>query len=242
MKKKRNWPGSAVNFITAATIIAQNGRKYQSTLINEDTSFIKTYFDGVDAKIKNIKENILGVDKNANLRKDTNTLTDIQNAALNNLGNVHTIITTKINSKTRQQELLNTLGFNANYKKATKKIQQALTKLLIDFKTNLTSAIRTELETAGAPKIRIDNIISATTLFDTANTNQEGSKTARLSLTEVAIDAINDLFADIKAITKSGQRAFANDPALKALFVCSYIMKNLGDNHAPTVKKDKPAK
>jgi hypothetical protein len=185
----------------------------------------------------------LGKDKAKDQRSKTATVIAVQATSLKDLGSVKNIIQTKIKSKARQKELLTILGFNTYWVKANNKNQQALSSLLNHFATNLTADIRIELETAGVPKTRHDNLLLATTSFDNANEAQEGSKTTKLTLTADDKVAINSLYEDIIAICKAGQRVFQDNEAKKLQFTLSYIMDNLGGvEKVVKKKKDTPAK
>ena len=242
MKKRNLWPSSATNFVTAAGVVITNAKANQKKLAEEATTITVKSLNDLDARVLEAKTKYIGQDKKKEQRDNTASVKISQDAALAGLGSVKNTIETKIKDKAQRQELLVTLGFNTYFAKANKKNQQALTSLLNHFSTNLTAAIRTQLEAAGVSKKRIDDLLLAVSGFDNANTNQETTKGTTLRLTETATDFLNELYTDIMTICKAGQRVFKNDPALKALFVLSKIIANLGEKKAPKAKKDAPVK
>jgi hypothetical protein len=184
MTTKRNYTGKDVDMLTTCATIVENAIANQDFLTTKRKNWIDPFFNNLKARIDNAFSQFLGIDNASQQRKATQTLTEIQAVALDNLAEAKIQIEEDFKSdKIRRDEILKTLGYTDCHKKAQAKDQEALVELLYRFKANLTTDLHNEITDRGTDQTTLDRICSYADEMVNANITQETLKGSRKTIT-----------------------------------------------------------
>ena len=228
MERKRKYNGKDAEMLIVASTITEAAKNNLAALVAKRANWADPFFPNHATRINNAINNILGVDSALSLRTQTAAVNAIVGPAMQNLTDVKIMIEQDFKSnKPRLNEILTTLGFNAHWASATSADQEGLMELLLQFKTNLTPALRTELEAKGISGTLLTAITDAAQDLIDANITQETLKQSRKAITETALTELNEIYDETISIGIISQRIFKDSPALKDQFNYSKILKNL---------------
>jgi hypothetical protein len=224
-KVKRKYNCKDSEMLIGASVITDSGLQNVQQLEEADTSYNTKAITALHNNIDTAIRDILGADNAAALRQKSIDLTAKHEEALQNLSLTKVLIENKY-SKTpvRRDELLTNLGFTPFYKSAAKGTQEAMGHLLSRFDFSLTPILETELLAQGLPPARIKALRALAAVYTTTNVQQEGTKNNRSILTDDNINTLNDLYDQIIALCKMGQRVFAKGTALHDSYVFGQVV------------------
>jgi len=227
--------------VTSATII-ESAIKNKTFLISKRTTWTDPFFPNLKLKIDTAVQTHLGVDSAKNLRQATIIVLSIEKNALIDLAEFKVQVMEDFKSdKIRRDEILNQLGFKSYHTPAQRGDQEAMINLLFQFKTNMTTALKTEITAKGTTAALINNIVAYANTLKNADITQENFKETRKELTEAATNEFNDIYNAVISICKISSKFFKDKPALKDQFNFSKVSKTLNNtgktNSAATSKK-----
>ena len=177
------------------------------------------FFQDIKTQIDSVVQNYLGQDSAKALRLATQVVKDIQTKALIELGEVKVQIDQDFKpTPDRRTEILKQLGFTDYYEPARKKDQEGLINLLYQFKTNLTTELKTEIANKGTAPASLEAIVEFADILKNANVTQEGNKGTKKEITAEGIQALNDIYSKVISIAMISAKFFQKEPTKKALF------------------------
>jgi hypothetical protein len=213
--------------ITAATII-ETAITNKVFLQTKRSTWADPFFEDLQSEIDTIIQSYLGVDSAKDLRQATQVVLSIQRQAITDLAEVKVQLVEDFkNNPTRQTEILTQLGFTSYHKEAQKGDQEALINLLYQFKTNLTPALATEIETQGTAMSMLNTITAYADTLAAADITQENNKGIRKTITEEAITQFNVIYSKVISVSKISTKFYKDSPAQKDQFSFNKISKTL---------------
>ena len=225
---KRKYNGKDVDMLIAISTIIESAITNKAFLQSQRTTWADPFFDDLKTEIDNIVRNHLGIDNAKELRESTIVLTNLQKQAIIDLAKVKVQINEDFKAnKTRQQEILNQLGFNAYHKEAQKGDQEALIQLLYKFKTNLNAALKNEISEKGTPTPLLERITAFADELKKANITQENFKGERKTITTASINEFNAIYDKVISISKIASNFYKGQAALQSQFSYNKIVKSL---------------
>jgi hypothetical protein len=230
MKKKRAFPWSYVNMMTASRVIAGSFRDNIPRLEILNNKWNPAYADNLILRIEDGFEKYLGMDPQREQVQATTNLNKLKEEAMGDLKMTRRMI--KVYNKTRARRLLKDLGFNSYYRSATRGDQEAFINLLYAFKDRMNDKLKGELMDSGIPSALIDRITSYPKEFMHANVTQEQAKEASAELTDEAVDFFNDIYREVIGICKIASLFYKDDPVKKDQFTFSKVVRNLNFHRA----------
>ena len=229
-----------VDMLTATATIIENAIANKTFLQSKRSTWADPFFDKLKTQIQTTTETFLGVDAALQMRQATQIVLTIQDQALIQLAEFKVQVDQDFkNTPTLKTEILNQLGFTTYHKPAQKRDQEALVNLLYQFKTNLTPALNNDIVSKGTAQPTIDNIISYATTLKDANITQEIFKGTRITITDEAITAFNQVYNETISIATIASNFYKNDKTRKQLFNFAKISATI-NSQSPTSKKPKP--
>ena len=127
MTTTRNYQGKDVDMLTTSAVIIENAITNQEFLVSKRRNWENPFFDELKIRIDNAFSNFLGIDSATEQRKATQTVTQIQVVALDDLAELKIQIQEDFKSdKQRRDEILKELGYTDFHKQAQAKDQEAL--------------------------------------------------------------------------------------------------------------------
>lgn len=172
------------------------------------------------------------------MRQATQIVLNIQAQALNDLAEFKVQIEQDFkNVPTQKTEILTQLGLTTYYKLAQKGDQEGLVNLLFQFKTNLSTALTTEIVSKGTAQATIDNISNYANTLKEAKITQETYKGTRREVTDEAITACNQIYDQAISIAKITSNFFKTDKTKQQLFSFAKVTASL--NSQPTNRETK---
>ncbi len=233
----------AVMLISSGTII-KSAKDHAEALETTDSTFTAGFFEEQERRIETAIHDILGADNAADLRQATYVLEEAHAATIKELGLTKTLIERKYAATpARRDELLNTLGFDSLYARASGGNQHVMGELLSRFDSNLTPSIQDELIGKGLPKARLTALRTAATAnegYTGKNMIQEGQKDTRTELSNSDIEALNGIYAMVTDVCAMAQRQFNNEPALRDRFIFSRVSNQQSSYHTNGSKTTPP--
>lgn len=230
MPKNRNYSCKDVEMLMAAKTIAKNFKANISELSNTRTDWTVQYASDLMARIDSAIETHLGIDAKKELRVATATLAAIQTPAKRDISFFKTQIDEDFkNEISKKNEMLKTLGFEKNLRGVQKNNQESLIKLLYQFKTNMTDALRLEITAKGMKPALIDSIIGYADTFIRANVTQETLKVATKEITQEVASVFNAIYNEIISICKKAANYYQYQPVKKEQFTFAKTLSNLGE-------------
>lgn len=176
--------------------------------------WLDKFYGDIDLMSKKI-----GVKANEQQRVSTTNVRNVQVDAL------ETALTIKNqaergfkNDKARLDELMDLLGYKANWIKANKGNQNALIELLHTFNNHADSNLYNELTAHQVAAAHIDKMKEFAQTMNKANVAQETLKSATPVLTAGTNEALNELYDRAIDICSAGKVVFRKDTVKKALF------------------------
>lgn len=214
---KRKFDVKPAVMLTAATAAGKNFETNMASFggyPHLTQEWLNRLYGGIDLMNKKI-----GVKANELQRASTVAIQAIQADATN------TALTIKnqmergfIKEKVRLDELMDLLGYKANWAKANKGGQNALLELLHAFNNHTDSGLYGELTAHQVAAMHIDKIKGFAQMMNEANVTQETLKSASPTLTAETNEALNDIYDKMMDICSAGKVVFSKDPVKKALF------------------------
>ena len=237
MKTTRNYQGKDVDMLTTCATIVENAIANEEYLVNKRIVWDNPFFANLKTRIDNAFSDFLGIDSASEQRKATQTVTQIQTQALDDLAELKIQIEEDFKSdKTRRAEILKQLGYTDFHKQAQAKDQEALVQLLYRFKNNLTPELRNEITEKGTDETILDSICSYADQLSTANITQETLKSTRKTITKEAVAEFNAIYDEVISIAKIARNFYKGNPTKQDEFSYSKIRKKL--NAAPRTPTD----
>ncbi|MBC7525699.1 MAG: hypothetical protein H7239_14840 [Flavobacterium sp.] len=227
---KRKYNNKDIEMLTATAIIIENAIANKTFLQTKRSTWANTFFEDLEAHIKNTTETYLGKDAAKQLRDATQIVLGIQKQALIDLAEFKVQVEEDFKDNSIQKtEILKNLGFTDYHKIAQKGDQEGLVNLLFQFKTNMTSILKTEIVTKGTAEITINNIVSYATVLKTANIDQETFKGTRKEITDEAITAFNEIYDKVISIAKISSNFYKKEKTKQQLFSYAKVSANLNN-------------
>jgi len=219
-KVKRKYNCKDSEMLIGGFTVTESAFKDVAQFAEADTTYNNAFLGDLRYQIDLAIRNILGADNAAALRQKSIALNAMHENAMHELGLTKTLIENKFSKMPiRRDELLTNLGFTAFYNPAAKGTQEAMGHLLSRIGLNLTQATEQELLAQGLPPARINALRNYAAAYTATNVQQEGNKTGRTILTDDNLNMLNNLYDQVIALCKMGQRVFGKDtPATIAMY------------------------
>lgn len=238
VKKLRIYTIKDVDLLITGSTIVETAIANKKFLVTKRPAWADPYFDNLKIRIGVATQTYLGVDNAKDLRQATQTLTNMQQAALNALAECKVQIEEDFKKvKPQRDEILNLLGFKSYLVKARQGDQEALISLLFQFKKGMTAALKTKITQAGTSSEIIEEIIGYADNLNNTNISQEVLKGFRKDLTTAGITELNSIYEEVIAICKIATKFFKDKPNKKEQFSFSKVARSL---NAPKAPKPKP--
>ena len=215
MTTTRKYNGKDIDMLVSCSTLLENALANKTFLQSKRSTWTDDFFTAIQTKIDKALVDFLGVDSAKSLRGATQTLQNIQKQALKDLAEVKVQIVEDFKKEPiKQSEMLTQLGFTA-YQKGS---QEALVQLLYQFKTNLSSSLKSDLVTKGIEPSILDQITSYADTLKNADVTQETFKGTRKEITEAGVSAFNEIYDDVISIAKIAANFYKEEPIKKDLF------------------------
>jgi hypothetical protein len=231
----RNYKLKDVDMLISAATITESAINNKTALQAKRSTWADPFFKDFQTKIDQTIQTHLGVDSAKELREATQIVYSIQANAMRDLAEVKVQIDEDFKQdKAQRTEILNTLGFTNYYIGVRSKDQEALINLLYQFKTNLTTQLKTTIVNKGTAAESLETILNYADTLKNANVTQEGNKGTRKEITLQAIKAFNEIYDQAISIAKIAAKIFIDNPALKDQFSFNKVSKNLNNTKKTT--------
>lgn len=225
---KRVYTGKDVDMLTTSATIVEQAISHKDFLIEKRPSWADPFLTDIQTSINNAFSEYLGIDNAKEMREQTQLVNKIQKDALTQLAEFKVQIVEDFKKdKQRLNEILNQLGFTTNLKSAQNKDQQSLIELLLQFKTNMTPTLQTEITTKGTNPTLITAIIAFADQLKNNNISQETMKGTRKEVSQAGVTVLNDIYNQTISIAKISAKFFKDDKAIKDQFSFAKTMKGL---------------
>jgi len=216
---ERIYNNKDVDMIITIDTIMDSAIANKTFLQSKRSNWADPFFQDIKTQIDSVVQNYLGQDSAKALRLATQVVKDIQTKALIELGEVKVQIDQDFKpTPDRRTEILKQLGFTDYYEPARKKDQEGLINLLYQFKTNLTTELKTEIANKGTAPASLEAIVEFADILKNANVTQEGNKGTKKEITAEGIQALNDIYSKVISIAMISAKFFQKEPTKKALF------------------------
>ncbi len=227
MTTQRNYSSSDVDMLTAAMIIAQNGKENEEFLSAKRPAWASPFFDDLITRIENTSTDILGIRSVHQLVEASNTMQTLRKEVLADIAELKVQIKVDYAGNKQEMELLlNKLGIG-NTSPDYKLSQQALTQTVEMLQTTLTPELITQMQEKGIAAPAIDSLIADSKEYIKANVAQEQGKLTRSTLSAANTKELNDLYKTIIGISKIARTFYKGQPKMQAKFSFNKILKNL---------------
>jgi hypothetical protein len=234
VKKLRIYTIKDVELLVAGSTIVEAAIANKKFLQTKRPAWGDPFFDNLKSRIEVATQTYLGVDNAKTLRQATQTLTNIQQAALNALAECKVQIEEDFKKvKPQRDEILNLLGFKSYANKVRNGDQEALISLLFQFKKGMTTTLKTEITQAGTSSEIIEEIIGYADNLNNANISQEVLKGFLKDLTTAGVTEFNGIYEEVIAICKIAAKFFKDKPNKKEQFNFSKVVRSLNVQKAP---------
>ena len=216
---ERIYNNKDVDMIITIDTIMDSAIANKTFLQSKRSNWADPFFQDIKTQIDSVVQNYLGQDSAKALRQATQVVKDIQTKALIEIGEVKVQIDQDFKpTPDRRTEILKQLGFTDYYEPARKKDQEGLINLLYQFKTNLTTELKTEIANKGTAPASLEAIVEFADILKNANVTQEGNKGTKKEITAEGIQALNDIYSKVISIAMISAKFFQKEPTKKALF------------------------
>ncbi|MFC4232965.1 hypothetical protein ACFOW1_13775 [Parasediminibacterium paludis] len=217
LKVVRIYSGSDVDMLTAAATIIGHAKDNKAALIAKRSSWKDPFFNNIAAAIDQAFTNILGTNGVKEQKKATKALVKAMKEIVPLLGDFKTQIEVDFEDDNREKDVLLSLGYGL-MPKVQKGDQEALTKLLATFTTNMSASLKQEIVAAGTDADIIDTIISYAAIIKDSNIAQEKQKGIKKTITAEGITQLNAIYKQTIGVAKIAARFMAADASKAALF------------------------
>lgn len=242
MANFRNYTCKDVDMLVASKTIAESFRNNIGELSATRTTWTAQYANELVGRIDAAISGSLGIDAKKDLRGATATLTSVEIPAKRDVAYFKLQVAEDFKKDpTRKDEILNTLGFTAYQRSGNNPGQTALIRLLYDFKTNMTDALRQEITAKGMSPSLIDNILGYADNYSQANTLQETLKGSTKNITKDVINTFNAIYSEIIAICKIASSYYRNEPVKKEQFSFNKTLAKMGTGRKNAATATVPA-
>jgi hypothetical protein len=215
-----------VDMLIAAATIIETAITNKAFLQTKRSTWADPFFEDLQSEINTTIQSFLGIDSAKDLRQATQVVLNIQRQAIKDLAEVKVQLVEDFKTNpTRQTEILTQLGFTSYHKAAQKGDQEALINLLYQFKTNLTPALATEIETQGTAMSMLNTITAYADTLKAADITQENNKGIRKTITAEAITQFNVIYSKVISVSKISTKFYKDSPAQKDQFSFSKVSK-----------------
>jgi hypothetical protein len=240
MVTARNYKTKDVDMLVTASTVLESAITNKTFLQTKRSTWADPYFNDLKTRIDNAVQTYLGVDSAKDLRQSTQVLSGIQAKAITDLAEVKVQITEDFKTdKTKRDEILTQLGFSKYHKAAQQGDQEALINLLFQFKTNLTTPLKTTIVSKGTAAASLDNIVGYANNLKNADINQEAYKGIRKAITATSIKEFNEIYDSVISICKIAGKFYKEDAPVKDQFSYNKVSKAL--NAAKKINAATPA-
>jgi hypothetical protein len=239
--EKRAYNSKDVEMLIATSTIVQSAMANKIFLQSKRASWADPFFDDLQLEIDLAIKNHLGIDSAKDLRYATQAVVNIQSNAIKDLAEVKVQVTEDFkNDSILLTNIINQLGFAAYHKSAQRGDQEALINLLFQFKTNLSTELRTEIVARGTTNEILDRIISYAEALKAADITQESSKGFRKIITAASIAEFNRIYNKVISVARISSNFFKDNPAARDQFSFGKVSKTINASKqsvAPSSKK-----
>jgi uncharacterized protein YdiU (UPF0061 family) len=223
----------------ASQVIAASFKEHLTELSTIRTNWTTEYADDLESRIDQAIETHLGIDSKKEQRDATKNLLNIIAPAKRDLSIFKTQVDEDFKSLPgKQKEILTTLGFIKNLRGVQKDNQEALIELLFAFKTNMTEELKTEITANGMNPVLIDNINGYADTVNSANINQETSKSSSKEITKEVVDVFNNMYNEIIGVCKIAADYYKYEPLKKEKFTFRKVVNNLNAHKSTLVTSE----
>lgn len=226
-----------VDMLMASKTIAENLLANQAKLASKRSSWTRDYAIGLSARIDQIIETYLGLDKKKDQRDATAFLNSISKTALHNLLLIKTQIEVDFNSEAAG--IIKNLGYPKALKVFQGGHQEEMIELLYAFKKGMTPELKSRIVEKGTNPELIETLIAYATEMQQANLTQELLKETSQSVSEEALSAFNQVYEEIIGICKIASGFYSEEPLKKEMFTFSRVVEAMGAR--PPGKSETPA-
>ena len=229
--ESRKYKGRSVDMLTGSKVVIQHFKEHQKEIIEVRSKWADPYITRLENRIDKAITDYLGLDIKQSQRLATQRVYELQEEALKKLSFFKINIEADFSKdEERLNFLLTNLGFNAHYKLAQTRNQEALIQLLQQFRLNMTTELRAEITKKGTSQVLIEGIKSLATPLQEADVSQETLKASTKGITEEAQTEFNAIYDEIMNICKICSKLFENETVIKEKFTFSRVLTNLGVN------------
>lgn len=234
MKKNRSYSCKDVEMLMACKTIAESFKVNISELSSARSDWNEQFAANLIVRIDSAIETHLGIDVRRDLRNATAALSQMLVPALRDTSFLKTQIEDDFRLEPdRRDEILRTLGFIAHHRAAQTKNQENTIQLLYQFKTNLTPAIRQEIESKGIAPTLIDRVIDYADKLREANVYQEAMKGATKEISQEVVNTFNSIYTEIIGISKKAAAYYRYDLLKREHFTFTKVLARLrGSSHS----------
>jgi hypothetical protein len=232
----RLYKAKDVDMLIALSTIVESAIANKAFLQTKRSTWADPFFDDLQTEINQAIQDHLGVDNAKDLRQATQVVIGIQANAIRDLAEVKVQLFEDFkDNPTLQTEILTQLGFTTYHKPAQKGDQEALINLLFQFKTNLTPALKAQIEAKGIPAAILNAITAYADTLKDANVTQEGTKGTRKEITSDAINQFNTLYSKVISVSKISTKFYKGNAPLQVQFSFTNVVKkiNAHKNNTP---------
>lgn len=233
MTLKRSYRYKDVDMLIGSKTIAESFTARKDLIAARRPTWAGPFIGNFTTRIDQAIVDFLGLDPRQDLKAATRVVNEIQANALKDLGFLKVQIEVDFaTSKPYMTRLLDKLGFDKNWKQATRKDQQALTQVLFKCKKGLNASVRAELTAKGIDPVLIDTITGYAVTLTAANVTQEALKGSTKEITALGIAEFNEIYSQAIAICKICSRMFDKDKVVKSQFSFKTVIKKMNKQAA----------
>jgi hypothetical protein len=194
---KRIYSAKDIVMITVLAIILENAKDNLAELTAENENWTALLLDTLNQIIIKAK-NIIGTDTKKGQKEATDKVKEIMPDAVKALVTFNRVIKKAIPDVVRRKQILDDLGINKNWAKASRNNQLSMVELLLTFKKNLTTDLKTEITKSKDMKaVKLDAITALAGVLEANNIDQEKLKVSSKTLTEDDILVLNDAYKQV---------------------------------------------
>lgn len=242
VKTQRNYKSKDIEMLTAAATIIDNAIANKTLLQSKRSTWTDAFFNDLKKQIETTTETFLGKDAAKNMREATEIVTSLQAKAQNDLSEFKIQIEQDFKkTPAKKDEILNTLGFSALYKKVKSGDQETLVQLLYQFKTNITPTLNTEIVEKGTAQATIEAIIGYANTLKEANITQEGTKGTRKDTTEEAVIAFNNIYDQVISVATIARNLYKTTKTKQDLFSFAKVIATMNSKSTTSSTATKKA-
>lgn len=218
--------GTVVEMLIATGTIIQNAFHHKNFLQTKRPDWTDSLLQELADANSVLFNTYVGKTNISQLKTQTLLVMSLSKTAKTHLSEFKVQIKTGFRTdKSREKDILTTLGLTRYLKEATRGDQESLIALLYQFKQNLTPALRSEINTAGMSPNTMNAIIDLAEELKKANVDQESFKMLRKELTLQDTTALNDYYIKVTNISIPARVFFKGNKLAQEGFSYAYILK-----------------